>query len=117
MAGRFVTAGPFRLCLISADTGAGDWNDTSEDVAGAGPMMWDWGMALGGWLWMLGGLILVIGIVVLVVAAIVGFGGFADRRSEGATRPDPIDILRERFARGEITEDEFEQAKRALGYH
>lgn len=78
--------------------------------------MWDWGMGIGGLLWMLGGLILVIGIVVLVVAAIVGLGGFADRRSEGRTRPEPIDILRERFARGEITEAEFEQAKRALGY-
>ena len=31
-------------------------------------------------------------------------------------RPDPLEILRERFARGEITVDEFETAKRALGY-
>ena len=31
-------------------------------------------------------------------------------------RPEPLDILRDRFARGEITVDEFETAKRALGY-
>jgi uncharacterized membrane protein len=31
-------------------------------------------------------------------------------------RPDPLEILRERFARGEITLDDFENAKRALGY-
>jgi hypothetical protein len=31
-------------------------------------------------------------------------------------RPEPLDILRERFARGDITLDEFEMAKRALGY-
>jgi hypothetical protein len=31
-------------------------------------------------------------------------------------RPEPLDILRERFARGDITLDEFETAKRALGY-
>jgi hypothetical protein len=29
---------------------------------------------------------------------------------------EPLDILRERFARGDITLDEFETAKRALGY-
>jgi hypothetical protein len=31
-------------------------------------------------------------------------------------RPEPLDILRERFARGDITLDDFETAKRALGY-
>jgi uncharacterized membrane protein len=31
-------------------------------------------------------------------------------------RPEPLDILRERFARGEITQEEFETAKRVLGY-
>lgn len=31
-------------------------------------------------------------------------------------RPEPLDILRERFARGEINLDDFEAAKRALGY-
>ena len=31
-------------------------------------------------------------------------------------RPEPLDVLRERFARGDITLDEFETAKRALGY-
>ena len=33
-----------------------------------------------------------------------------------AVRTEPLDILRERFARGEINLDEFEAAKRALGY-
>jgi len=31
-------------------------------------------------------------------------------------RPEPLDILRERFAKGEINLDDFEAAKRALGY-
>jgi hypothetical protein len=31
-------------------------------------------------------------------------------------RPEPLDILRERFARGEINLEDFEAAKRALGY-
>lgn len=77
---------------------------------------WGWGMGLGGSLWMVGGIILLVGIVVLVVWAVGGYSRPADRRTDGGPRQEPLDILRERFARGEITEAEFEQAKRTLGY-
>ena len=79
-------------------------------------MGYGWDMGSGGWLWMIGGLVLLIGIVVLVVWAIGGSDRAADRRTDGSSRPEPLGILRERFARGEITEAEFEQAKRILGY-
>jgi len=36
--------------------------------------------------------------------------------SASADRVDALEILRVRFARGEITEAEFVQAKKALGY-
>ena len=75
-----------------------------------------WGMGFGGGLWMVGGLVLLIGIVVLVLWAIGGYSRAADRRTDSSSRPEPLGILRERFARGEITEAEFEQAKRILGY-
>lgn len=66
-----------------------------------------------GWIWMLGGLLLVVGFVVLIVWAISAIGrGSTSREPE---RPTALDILRERFARGEITEQEFEQAKKTLG--
>ena len=78
-------------------------------------MGYGWGAGLGGWMSMLGGLVLLIGIVVLVVWAMRGFDLAADRRPDTSPRPDPMDILRVRFARGEITEAEFEQAKRVLG--
>jgi putative membrane protein len=67
-----------------------------------------------GWIWMLGGLLLIVGIVVLIVWAI----GAANRggTSREAERPVALDILRERYARGEITQQEFEQAKKTLGY-
>lgn len=78
-------------------------------------MGYDWGMGPDGWLWMLLGLVLLVGIVVLIMRTMRGFNGAADRRTDSAPRPAPMDILRERFARGEITEAEFEQAKRALG--
>lgn len=72
---------------------------------------WGWGMGL----WMLGGLALTIGVVVLIVWAVVSVGRRAD---DGGRRPGqtPLDILRERYARGEISAEEFEQAKRILGY-
>lgn len=78
-------------------------------------MGYGWGMGPDGWLWMLGGLILLIGIVVLVVRGMGGFERAADRPTDARPRQEPMDILRARFARGEITEAEFEQAKRVLG--
>ena len=64
----------------------------------------------GGWLWMLGGLVVMVGIVLLVVWA---FGG-AMRPSRDDGRPTPLEILRERYARGEITHEEFEQSRQIL---
>ena len=66
-----------------------------------------------GWIWMLGGLLVMVGFVVLIVWAI----GAANRggTSREPERPSPLDILRERYARGEITQQDFEQAKKTLG--
>jgi putative membrane protein len=71
------------------------------------------GAGWGGGFWMLGGFLLVIGVIVLVVwaASAVSRGG---RPWQDSSRPMPIEILRERFARGEITEQEFEQARKVL---
>jgi putative membrane protein len=55
-----------------------------------------------------------VGFVVLIVWAVgaVSRGG----TSREPERPTALDILRERYARGEITQQEFEQAKKTLGY-
>ena len=68
----------------------------------------------GGGIWMLGGLLMMIGVIVVVWAVIaVSRGG---RTPTGdPSRPTPNEILRERVARGEISEQEFEQAKKVLG--
>jgi hypothetical protein len=67
--------------------------------------------------WMIVGLLLLIALIVVTVC-----GGAPDRDrpvvarlSADRTRPSPTDILRERFARGEITEEQFEQARKVLG--
>ncbi len=67
-----------------------------------------------GWIWMLGGLLVIVGFVVLIVWAVGSASrGGTNREPE---RPTALDILRERYARGEITQQEFEQAKKTLGY-
>jgi putative membrane protein len=72
------------------------------------------GAGWGGAFWMLGGLLLVIGVIVLLVwaASSVSRGS---RPSQDSSRATPNEILRERFARGEISEQEFEQARKVLG--
>jgi putative membrane protein len=53
---------------------------------------------------------LVAAVVVLAVVALRWLG----RAPQGSARPTPLDVLRERFARGEIDKDEFEVRRRAL---
>jgi Predicted membrane protein (DUF2078). len=73
------------------------------------------GTGWGGGLWMLGGLLLVIGVIVLVAWLVTRSSRAGGAPTQGSARSTPSEILAERFARGEITEAEFEQAKKALG--
>ena len=82
--------------------------------------MWHTGDSMGWWmLW--GALMMVLfwgAIIALVVWAVQSLG----RRDEGPIQPGatapsartPLDIAKERYARGEIGRDEFEQMKRDL---
>ena len=68
-------------------------------------------------LWMIGGLLFLIALIVVVVW-VVNTLMRADRAPRGPSGdpspPRATEILRERFARGEITEEQFEQAKKVL---
>ena len=66
-----------------------------------------WDMGLGGWLWMILGVILLIAVIWAVMAMIPGRGR--------PTADDPAQILKTRFARGEISQEQYEQARRLLG--
>jgi putative membrane protein len=66
-----------------------------------------WDMGLGGWPWMVVAIVLVVVIVWALVSAI-------STRDRPATE-DAAQILKARFARGEINEQEYEQARRLLG--
>jgi uncharacterized membrane protein len=63
-----------------------------------------WEMNLSGWIWM--------GVWIL---ALVGMIWFITRSSDSPrSTQEPGEILRARFARGEISQAEFEQARRVL---
>lgn len=64
-----------------------------------------WGMTLGGWLWMAIWVIALLAMVWLIVS-----GGRGRERAG-----DPLEILRDRYARGEISEEEFRHARDVLG--
>jgi len=66
-----------------------------------------WGMGFSGWLPMALGIVLLIVIVWAMVAAIA--------RGDRPAVEDAGQILRARFARGEISQEEYEQARRLLG--
>ncbi|MBI3749649.1 MAG: SHOCT domain-containing protein [Chloroflexi bacterium] len=66
-----------------------------------------WDMGLGGWLWMAVA-------IVLVVAIVWAFASSVSARNRPAVE-DAAQILKARFARGEISESEYEQARRLLG--
>jgi len=85
------------------------------------------GMGVFGLFWLVSAVLSVVLIVVLIMLAVRYLNrtsppaqgqwpGQATPPSATPVRPEPLEILRERFARGEITLDQFETAKRALGY-
>ena len=74
-------------------------------------MMWDWG-GVGGWWMLIGWLWMLVfwgGLIALVVWAVKQF----TTHRPGA-RASPLDIIKERYARGEISREEFERLKHDL---
>jgi putative membrane protein len=68
---------------------------------------WGWWMVIG-WIWM----IVFWGLIIWAVYAIVSrLGGSGDHKAGGSKA---IAILEERFARGEITREEFDEMRGAL---
>ncbi len=76
-------------------------------------MGWGWGGMIFGPILMIVVVVLVVVLVVLLVRWLVESGrGGASHNPPGKT---PLDILKERFAKGEIDKVEFEERRRVLG--
>ena len=72
--------------------------------------MMGWNMDGGAWLGMGIGMVLWLVLAVVVVWLIVrGLMGIEGTRTDGASTQGPEEILRERFARGDIDAEEFER--------
>ena len=91
----------FQTGLVS-EIGVADQNNGNH-------MDWDWG---GGGAWFMFGMMAIfwVGVIALGWWAIASY----NRRHESA-RERPIDVARHRYARGEISAEEFERLKRDLG--
>ena len=105
------------LCTATVFTGTGipalAWAQRNPEFYGP-HMMW------GGWYGMFFGPLMMIAfiaaVVILVVLAVRWLGGSGHGATPHTPPPvkTPIDILKERFARGEIDKDEFEERRRLL---
>lgn len=93
------------------------WAQTPSDADryAYGPHMMWWG---GGWYAMIIGPLFMILVLATLVAAVVLVARWVGGPWQGMLPPPSrtaIDILKERFARGEIDKDEFEERRRVLG--
>lgn len=70
-------------------------------------MMWGGGFGI------FGGLMMLVFWGVIIALIVLAVKGFSDSRG-GSSRKDAIDTLRERFAAGEIDEEEYNRRKRVL---
>lgn len=93
------------------------WAQPDPERYGYGPHMMGWG---GGGYGMIFGplfMILVLAVVIAVVVLLIRWLGGPWHGTASHQMPParaPLDILRERFARGEIDKEEFEERRRVL---
>jgi len=69
-----------------------------------------WRVALG-WAWSILSWVVLIGLIVFVVNRLTRHGS---SEPHGRDKSDPLEIAKERYARGEITKEQFEEIKRTL---
>jgi putative membrane protein len=74
---------------------------------------WHEGM---GWWMMFGGIWMLVFWGLIIALVVWGLRKLTERRDSGATtgRPHPLDIAKERYAKGEISKEEFDQIKKNL---
>lgn len=93
------------------------WAQTDAERYAWGPQMMWWG---GGWQAMIFGPLFMILILAVVIGAVVLVVRWLGGPPQGMGAPHhsgrmPLDILKERFARGEIDKNEFDERRRVLG--
>lgn len=105
---------PTLLLAVGAGTAAPAWAQYGNGYYGHGMM---WGGGIG---WLFGPLLMLVflgAVIVLIAVSIRWLAGSSGRSAHHGTtekRNTALDILKERYARGEIDHEEFEEKKRHL---
>ncbi len=68
--------------------------------------MWGWGMGFGWLFWLV--------IIGLIIWGVKSLSGPSRNQGSGTQEESALDILKKRYARGEIDDEEFEEKKRRL---
>ncbi|MGI2335066.1 MAG: SHOCT domain-containing protein [Dehalogenimonas sp.] len=76
-------------------------------------MWYGWNEGMGLWMF-LGGLLSLGFLIGLILLIVWGFKQLTRRPPENASSDSALDIARERYARGELTSEQFEDIKRNL---
>lgn len=115
---RIAAAARFTAAAALTSAAAALTSAAAPALAEAGP---DWpGWGFGGWGWghmAFGGITMVLvwaGIILVIVLLVRGLGGLSAPRETGPGRQTALEILDERYARGEISKDEYEERRRTL---
>ena len=74
--------------------------------------MWQFGDGMGWWM-ILGGLWMLLFWGGLIALIVWGINKLVNRNG-GGRKPNPLEIVKERYARGEISQEEFERLKKDL---
>ena len=81
-------------------------------------MWWDWNNTWGWWGGMAVMMLLMVvfwgGIIALIVWGIIKLARQGSSGSGASDKRQPLDIAKERYARGDITKEQFEQIKKDL---
>jgi putative membrane protein len=88
------------------------WAQAAIDRGQWGYSDWGWGHMMFG-----GATMLVFwgGIILLIVLLVRGLGGFRPAREvAGPSHPTALEVLQERYARGEIDKQEYEERRKTL---
>jgi putative membrane protein len=105
--------------IVLAPASAWAQQQSEPFTYGYGPHMMGWG---GGWYGMIFGPFLMILVLAIVIALVVLLARWIGGPWYGTQPPHlaqpgptPLDILKERYARGEIDKEEFDERRRVLG--
>lgn len=82
------------------------------------PYGWQWEMHPMWWMWGAGGIVMMLGMLLFwaaVITAIVVGVRWLTREGREPRADSALGILRERYARGDISREEFEQRRQDLG--